>query len=370
VKKTLIILILIIGLAGLALHRHWQTFFLESASSESGEILFETQDGDTLASVRRRLEAQGLMIDPLVSRIWVRFYLNRGTLKVGEYRLLKEWSPSHILTELFFGKPLLRKLVVKEGDSIWDIQNSIQSAWSAEAAAEFFKLIQDPAWLRRAGVPETRLSVSPATLEGFLFPETYAFQKHDTVKSLIESMLAQFEKRARPILENFLASATFPTGKAPTLYELLTLASVIEKESGNFDEQPIVASVFWNRLNKKMRLQSDPTTIYGLMPQFNGNLTRADLRQSTPFNTYTIPRLPVGPISNPGESALRAVVSPANTDYFYFVANKEGRHVFAHSYAEHSQNVRKFQNPNYVAEQNADEASASTQRKANRRSSH
>jgi UPF0755 protein len=125
-------------------------------------------------------------------------------------------------------------------------------------------------------------------------------------------------------------------------HQLLTLASIIEKESGKVDEQPLIASVFYNRLRSGMRLQSDPTVIYGI-PNFNGNITRADLDTPTPYNTYTIDGLPPGPICNPGLTAIQAALNPASTNYLYFVGNGQGRHVFSENLDDHNRAVNEFQ---------------------------
>jgi UPF0755 protein len=157
-------------------------------------------------------------------------------------------------------------------------------------------------------------------------------------------MLKQFETRALPILKSH------PWGQTPEgRFRLLTLASVVEKESGMSAEQPLIASVFWNRLNKRMRLQSDPTIIYGLMPNFDGNIHKNQILAPTPYNTYTVPELPAGPIANPGESALLAVVHPAQSDYLFFVAKGDGSHIFAKDYRAHTNYVRQYQLKQSVA---------------------
>ena len=125
--------------------------------------------------------------------------------------------------------------------------------------------------------------------------------------------------------------------------QVVTLASMIEKETGATQERVIISSVFHNRLNKKMRLQSDPTTIYGIWERYSGNLHKSDLLSPTEFNTYTVPALPAGPISNPHPESIRAALYPAETDYIFFVSKNDGTHVFSHTYAEHNQWVKKLQ---------------------------
>ncbi len=242
-----------------------------------------------------------------------------------------------ILRSLTEGKSRSLSLLVIEGHNIWDIQNSWASLNKRFNPETYQKLLRDPKLLAKAGVP-TSVPEEYKTLEGYLFPETYNIEKYDAISGILSTMIDEFNARARPILKDH------PWAKTPEgFYRLLTLASIVEKESGQSDEQPLVASVFWNRLNKKMRLQSDPTTIYALFPNFDGNLKRIHLESYSAYNTYRIPELPVTPISNPGEKALQAVVNPAKSSYLYFVGKGDGRHIFAETYEEHAQNVKRFQ---------------------------
>ena len=174
------------------------------------------------------------------------------------------------------------------------------------------------------------------TFEGFLFPDTYYFAKTDAAMKMIETMVARFKEAIAPEDERNAKELGF------NLLQWVTLASMIEKESSIPDEHPLISSVFHNRLKKKMRLQSDPTVIYGL-PHFNGNLTKRNLETPTPYNTYTHAGLPPGPIANPSASAIHAAVNPPKTDYLYFVADQQGRHIFSKTYADHLKAVAVFQ---------------------------
>jgi UPF0755 protein len=197
----------------------------------------------------------------------------------------------------------------------------------------------DPAkFLALALSPEgpKRYQINLPNYEGLLFPDTYAFSKVDGEERILERMEQRFkEKVNQPILDEMKA-------KKLTLEKTLTLASIIEKETGVAEERPLVSSVFWNRLAKGMRLQSDPTTMYGI-PNFSGRLTKADLQAYTPYNTYVIPALPPGPICNPGLASILAAIRPASTRYFYFVSNNNGRHIFSETYGEHSRHVNAYQ---------------------------
>lgn len=313
-------------------------FAVDAASPQGGEQTIDVAPGMNFFAIRAQLSQQGIEIDPFALRVWIKLRRAGQRLRVGEYKVNLRWSKMRILDEILRGTPLLHKITVKEGFNRFDIAAEIRRVWGDAGATAFEKLVHDPELMQRMGVPATLPMGAHASLEGFLFPETYSYQKYDTPRDIVLEMLAQFERRAKPILDSH------PWGQTPEgRYRLLTLASIIEKESGQADEQPLVASVFWNRISKKMRLQSDPTTIYGLMPTFDGNLKRIHLTTASAYNTYTLPELPVGPISNPGETALRAAVTPALSDYLYFVGRQDGTHQFSKDYATHSAAVRKFQ---------------------------
>jgi UPF0755 protein len=175
------------------------------------------------------------------------------------------------------------------------------------------------------------------SLEGYLFPETYSLTKYTTVKELVQSMVQNFK-------ETYKALGTPDTGLSRQ--ELVTLASVVEKETGAPEERPMIASVFYNRLKKGMPLQSDPTILYGIIDETGkptDNITKADLTHFNRYNTYTVKKLPFGPISNPGREALVAVFHPANTEFLYFVSRNNGTHIFSKTYEEHLRAVRTFQ---------------------------
>jgi UPF0755 protein len=171
-------------------------------------------------------------------------------------------------------------------------------------------------------------------LEGYLFPETYKFVPDSNPKDILSSMVQLFRKKVGSLTEDhpFLN---------PT--QVITLASVVEKETGAKWERPQIASVFTNRLKKRMRLESDPTTIYGIWERYQGNIKKSDLLEVTPYNTYKIPALPLGPICNPSLEAIQAVMKPDQTEYFFFVSKNDGTHVFTRNYKEHLQAVEEWQ---------------------------
>jgi UPF0755 protein len=178
--------------------------------------------------------------------------------------------------------------------------------------------------------------IKSKTLEGFLFPETYKFSKASTEKTILKKMVDTFFQKL-PVNYEQLAKKV-----GLTFYEAIILASIIEKETSVPAERTLIASVFHNRLKQRMRLQTDPTVIYGIK-NFDGNLTRKQLRTRTPYNTYINYGLPPTPIANPGLESLMAAVKPANSNYIYFVAKGDGTHAFSVNYQQHKRAVAKFQ---------------------------
>jgi UPF0755 protein len=218
--------------------------------------------------------------------------------------------------------------VLPEGLTAAEIAVRLEAA-TLVRANEFLAVTRDPAVAREFEVEGTGL-------EGYLFPETYRMPHGLSAKRVARVLVDQFRAQWAPLEADAKA-------RGLGLQQVVTLASIVEKETGAAEERPLVASVFWNRLGRGMRLESDPTTIYGI-PDFDGNLRRAHLEDETnPWNTYRIVGLPPTPIANPGAASLAAVVRPAASEYLYFVAKGDGTHIFSRSYAEHLVNVTRYQ---------------------------
>jgi UPF0755 protein len=339
-KKVLLVLFLLIGaVAAGGAYFTWD-FAVRPASKLKNEITIDVPPGATFHSIRRGLEAEGLRIPEMPTRVWNSFTQASRRLHAGEYAINPSSSAYQILNKILNGPAKSHRLVVREGTHIWDIQAVFAESLFKLPSNTYFEWIRDPKRLERMGVPKMSDPRVRPTLEGFLFPETYTYFKYNSAESVLDAMLDLFEKRLKPILSEHPWGAT-PEGR----YKLLTLASIVEKESGDVNEQPIIASVYWNRIRKGMKLQADPTTIYGLMPLFDGNLRKSDLLAYTPYNTYRITGLPPTPIANPGETAIRAVVHPASTNYIFFVAKNDGsgQHEFSETYQAHAKFVDAYQ---------------------------
>jgi UPF0755 protein len=192
----------------------------------------------------------------------------------------------------------------------------------------FLELTEDKELLRQYGI-------SGPSLEGYLFPDTYHFSRGTPTLAILDTMVKRFKQAVTPLMEQ-------SQGTGMKFDDVVTLASIVEKETGRPEERPLIASVFLNRLRLGMRLDSDPTVIYG-MENFDGDLKKKDLMEKTPYNTYVIQGLTPGPIANPGLESIKAVIDPARTDYLYFVSKNDGSHQFSKTLAEHNRAVEIYQ---------------------------
>jgi UPF0755 protein len=265
-------------------------------------------------------------------------------IKAGEYEFSPSMSAAGLLKILVEGKSKDYRVTIPEGYNVWDIARVLEEKGFIDAGGveDFVEVVSlgnlDPTldFLVDIDMGSGRKKTG---LEGYLFPDTYSFSKGVSSEDVIRKMVSRFNEvfiaELKPHMEETELS----------LRELLILASIIEKETGVREEMPLISSVFHNRLRLGIRLQSDPTTIYGIMKErgFDGNLTRKDLKRTTPYNTYSFYGLPRGPIANPGKDALLAALRPAEADYIYFVSMNNGTHKFSKTLAEHNRAVRVYQ---------------------------
>ncbi|MCO6429423.1 MAG: endolytic transglycosylase MltG [Deltaproteobacteria bacterium] len=330
VRLVLVILVpALVAFGSYSLMRHF--FFSPVDPTDNKTVLFQIPPKTTFQSICRDLEAQGLVRYSWSLDIISRLKRVDKKIRAGEYALNKAMSPTEVLQTLVDGKVFERKVTVREGASIWDIGPIIEQA-GLLSKDEFNAALVNPQLIREAGIPE-----ESGSFEGYLFPETYSFSRPVDPKYIIWRMLEEGQKKWP---DDFTLRAD---DLKMTRHEILTLASIIEKESGtDVGEQAMISAVFHNRLKEGMKLQADPTVIYGI-PNFNGNLTKIDLETPTPYNTYTNFGLPPGPICNPGATAIRAALYPAETTAKYFVGNGQGGHVFSDTLDEHNRAVRQYQ---------------------------
>lgn len=301
-------------------------------SADKTEVIFEVAPGETVTSVAIDLQNKNLVRNASVFLFYSRFTNQSSKIKVGEYSLNQAMTPDEILEVLVSGKSIARTLTVVEGLNLFDIGTILEKA-GLGTRQEFFALVYDKQFIK------SLLGEELNSLEGYLFPETYKFTKFESMKSVVTQMVRRFL---------FVWKDVEPIAKEMnwTRNQVVTFASIVEKETGAGSERPIVSSVFHNRLVKKMRLQTDPTVLYGMALKIGympTNITKNDLLTPTLYNSYTNAGLPPTPISNPGKESLLAAVKPANSKYLYFVSRNDGTTVFSETLEKHNAAVKTYQ---------------------------
>lgn len=292
----------------------------------SEEKIVEIPRGASTLRIGEILEGAGLLRSPLQTALY-RVLNPQAKFQAGEYSFRKETSAAAVLAKIARGEVYFRELTIPEGSNIFDIARIVEEQKALDAG-EFLRAAKDPGMIRD-------LAPMAQSLEGYLFPSTYRLPRKLTAVGLCGRLTKQFREAAKELKLD-----------AGRLHELVTLASLVEKESAVPEERPKIAGLFTNRLKLGMKLECDPTTIYAalLQDKYRGTIYRSDLDSKHPYNTYQHVGLPPGPIANPGLEALRAAAHPEATDAIFFVAepNGTGRHVFSKSLAEHNVAVAKY----------------------------
>ncbi len=286
--------------------------------------------GTSFPRVVHLLDEKGLIRSRLVFRATAWFTNAPQQIKAGEYEFPQNLSMGDILRKLIDGDTKKYTILIPEGFTVKQIAARLAASGLVEEQ-DFLHLAKSREFLATLQIPA-------ASAEGFLFPETYTFDRTMDAGWMMKMMAGQFRAKA---MGDMKAKAD---AQKLSIKDWVTLASIIEKETGRKDEMPLVSAVFRNRLRKKMPLQSDPTVIYGI-ENFDGNLTRKHLERQNPYNSYLNRGLPPGPICNPGLDALSAALNPAHVPYLYFVSRNDGSHQFSETLDEHNRAVRKYQIP-------------------------
>lgn len=328
--------LLIIGIAfllvcGVAAGFYYEinTFASTPADESTSEpVVINVSPGQTLNQTADLLLREKIIKNASKFVLIARFKGYDKRLKAGEYLLSAAMTPLQMLEIMVKGTVKLYKLTIPEGYNLYQIADLVEAS-NMGTREDFIREATDVSRVQSSGL-------EGKTFEGYLFPDTYFFPKEVTIDRIIAAMLKRFWSIFKPEWQ------TRARELGLTVHQVVTLASIIEKETGAAFERPIISSVFHNRLKKKMRLESDPTVIYGI-ENFDGNLTRKHLKTRTPYNTYKIKGLPVGPIANPGSDSLQAALYPDNTKYIYFVSRKDSTHQFSTNLKQHNQAVRKYQ---------------------------
>jgi UPF0755 protein len=295
------------------------------------EVFVSLPPGTGVSGIATRLADAGVVPDPWTFRLAARLSGADRRLQAGEYRFAGETSPFEVVWRLSTGDVYTHPVTFPEGLTIKEMaaifeHSGVGSARDFEAAAA------DPALAASVGP-------SLKSLEGYLFPDTYPLPRHVDADTAVHAMVTRFNQAFDAGLKADAESRGLST------HEVVTMASIIEKETARPEERPIVSAVYYNRLKIHMPLQCDPTVIYAMMlaNKWNGNIRRDDLQINSPYNTYRFPGLPPGPIASPGRASLEAAVRPADVPYLYFVSRNDGSHVFATTLEEHNRNVLKWQ---------------------------
>lgn len=294
---------------------------------------FEVEKGQGAGRIAARLEAAGLISSARLFKLYLHWQGPSFRLQAGEYLFDHPLSLTQISEKLHRGDVYLHKITIAEGLTLSEVAEQVatRNFGSRDRLLELM------------GRPETISAIDPEArnLEGYLFPETYLLEKGTTEEVIVESMVQQFlknwslerQRRARRL--------------GLSVRQVVTLASLIEKETNRPDERRLISAVFHNRLQRNMTLDCDPTVIYAvrLVKEYDGILHRSDLQLDSPYNTYLYPGLPPGPIANPGLAAIDAALDPAPTDYLFFVSANDGSHVFSGNYRDHRRAVVRYQRP-------------------------
>jgi len=310
-----------------------------TASQDDSSIAFSIQPGENGTTIATRLEQLGIIHDADLFRLVLRYWGVDAKIEAGDYSLRRNMTMGEVASQLQEGRLRAKTITIREGLRAEEIAHLLASEGLADQE-EFIRLVRDDTF--HYDFLRDRPATAPETLEGFLFPDTYQFPLDTTAESAIDTMLKNFDRRVtiemrQQALDNGL-----------TLFQALTLASIVEREAILPEERPIIASVYLNRLRKGMYLEADPTVQYarGYDAQTGRwwpQLSAEDLHSiESPFNTYMHPSLPPGPICSPGLASIEAVLKPAQTEYLFFVAKGDGSHAFSVTFEEHLENQGKY----------------------------
>lgn len=330
-RRLIIVLVLLAAVAAAAAGYFYARVDERYQGFDGVEQFVEVPPGAGSQAIGRALVDSGVVRDEWTFRLAVYLTGTARQLKAGEYRFSGPASAKDVARLLARGEVYLRPVTFPEGLTIREMARLFE-ARGLGPASDFLAAAADPA-------PIAALDPRAPDLEGYLFPETYNLPRRARAGALVAQMVTRFTA----VFDETLRREAEAQGM--TIREVVTLASLVEKETAKPDERPIVAAVYRNRLRIGMGLQCDPTVIYALerAGRYDGNLTRENLRFDSPYNTYRYAGLPPGPIAAPGRASLEASLRPAQVDYLYFVSRNDGSHVFATTLAEHNRNVREWQ---------------------------
>ncbi|MCP4661049.1 MAG: endolytic transglycosylase MltG [bacterium] len=323
---------LFVGLAAAVTFGAWAWWLLRQPyQGYEGTQVVVIRSGRGAGEILVELRAAGVLADARLARAYLVYWLGDPPLLAGEYRFEEPLNTPQVLAKLIRGEIVSYPVTLIEGLTLEEIADTL--------ARQGFG---DPDLLRREMQrPELIADLDPAApdLEGYLYPDTYSFARGTSEKEIVATLVRTFRRRFRDEVEPLQAAGE------RSVRELVTLASIVEKEAGVDEERALIAGVYAHRLRRGIALYADPTVIFALkkMGTWNGNLRRPDLKLDSPYNTYVYAGLPPGPICSPAVASLIAAATPADTPYLYFVGRNDGTHVFARTLHEHNRNVERWQ---------------------------
>lgn len=329
-KKLVILFFILVVAAGAGAYALYQQAH-ESFQGYESERIIDIPAGSGPNAIGQNLVASGVVRDELTFRVALWLSGSARRLQAGEYRFDRPMSPLDVIGKIARGEVDLRPLTFREGLTIAEMAKVFEAS-GLGSASSFVEAANDVSLIGG-------LDPGARNLEGYLFPDTYALPRSAEAARVVRVMVDRFQQ----VLSGDLKAAAKARGLS--IRELVTLASLVEKETAKPEERSLVSGVYANRMRIGMGLQCDPTVIYALQQagKFDGNLRREDLAFDSPYNTYRYPGLPPGPIAAPGQGSIEAAAHPADVEYIYFVSRNDGSHEFARTLDEHNRNVRKYQ---------------------------
>jgi len=330
-KKLAVLALLILAAAGAPAYRLYVRVYEPFRGYSAPEQFVDIPPGAGATAIGERLIAAGVVRDEATYRTALWLSGDARRMKAGEYRFDEAMAPLAVLGKIARGEVYVVSVTFPEGLTIAEMSKIFESHGFGPASA-FVAAAKDASVVHA-------LDPAAPDLEGYLFPDTYALPRRTDASRIVRLMVERFEKVLTPELR---AAAQ---ARGQSIRQIVTLASIVEKETARPEERPLVAAAYANRLRIGMGLQCDPTVIYALQRagRYTGNLRREDLTFDSPYNTYRYPGLPPGPIAAPGKASLEAAAHPAAADYLYFVSRNDGSHEFARRLGEHNRNVQKYQ---------------------------
>ncbi len=326
--KSFLFIFLFVFLSSLLCLGFLLLFLFRPPSQKPGKVEIKVERGESFSTVLRKLRDGRVIPNERIFSFWARLRGIDKKIHWGIYVFELPLAPHEVLNQMLLGKGVFHRITIPEGLTVKEIADLLEKGGIAKKD-RFLMEAKDPELLSSLGLEDRGV-------EGYLFPDTYYFTPFATEKDIIIAMAEQFREVFNSLMRERSRRIGFD------LHQVVTLASLIEKETGIDAERPLISGVFHNRLKLGIPLQSDPTVIYGLK-YFSGTLTHRDLQSPSPYNTYRIQGIPPGPICNPGLSSLMAALYPAQVPYLYFVSKNDGSHLFSVSLEDHNRAVKVYQ---------------------------